>query len=60
MLMVFSPAIAQVQVFVTFSSYNGNFPGLAGADAACTTVAIEDAYFKAKLFCNFVITKNGL
>jgi hypothetical protein len=28
-----------VQVFVTFDSYDGNFPGLAGADAACTNAA---------------------
>ncbi len=41
LIMVFSPAIAQVQVFVTWLSYDGNFPGLAGADAACTTAATD-------------------
>jgi len=34
-----SMAQAGVQVFVTSLSYDGNFPGLAGADTACTTAA---------------------
>jgi hypothetical protein len=37
----FQPTTADngVMVFVTSLSYDGNFPGLAGADAACTTAA---------------------
>ena len=39
-VMVFSPAFGQAQVFVTSEfSFDGNFGGLAGADTACTTAA---------------------
>jgi len=37
--MVFSPAFAQVHVFVTSGSSTGSLGGLAGADATCTAAA---------------------
>jgi len=39
LVMVFSPAFAQVHVFVTSGDSTGNLGGLAGADATCTAAA---------------------
>jgi len=40
LFMVFSPAIAQVHVFVTDGTSTGNLGGLSGADETCTAAAL--------------------